>query len=328
MAIADTDPDTTPGHPEPRPDKTRRRRIGRGMRSVYKNRNDDGFNIMGFIVVMAATIIFGAIAWQPLTGVLDRTRTTTLNTNINTAAQLINRLYQDDATRLIDDADTTSGAPSTEVLRWLESESDALEWRGVWAVPAAADMDDTNTGSAFVRIQFIRDVGASDHATLVEAGGTRTTIAQTANIPVASPAAAPRVPWLRGNFYAARIRIYDGQNNWSCALIVPSANFDTYGGTNADTYTHVDPDTSGRVASTATGALTLQTAETLVTGIWFDTGDARTTSDGLHDCSPVDKSGTTTATEQAELPSLADGEWDITRNGVTPADVTLTRERP
>ena len=334
MAIADTDPDTTPGHPEPRPDKTRRRRIGRGMRGRHARRDDRGFNLIGILIGVAATAILGAIAWQTLPGVLDRTRTTTLNANINTAAQLLQRLYQDDPDRMTTDVgrtislNTIHGKPADAVLRWLESEADALRFSSDWAVvedEAAPDL---------VRIQFLLDENRKALlAGLVAADRAAVSSTQaTALAPVAEPdpitstaPRAPTVPWLTQNGYAVRIRISDGQENWACALIVPQASFEGYVGTNGDANTRVDPGSSGLV-QTGTGMLTTEDAETAVKGIWFDTGDEVDATNGLNDCSPVDDPTTSTDADQARLPATNTGIWTLSQG--TGLDLTLTRERP
>ena len=322
-------------HPQTDGPAAPKQRPRRRFRSVYRNRNDDGFNILGFLIVMVATVVVGAIAWRPMSGVIQRARTTTVNANISTAAQTVLRLYDEDFNRFasVDQTNATTiaaGVPQNPVLRWLETESDSLRWSSVWAVNAEEAEPD------LVRIQFIPDVTAATRAALV-ANGARPSgvIGQTAS--AATATAAPQVPWLAGNYRAARIRISDTSDNWACALIVFTPNFsDRYGaavgvtsGQNNTDNSHVDPLTSGRVTSAFADAVDLDTAATMVKGIWFDSGDSITTN-GLHDCSPVDVTDATdAATHHAELPDTGTGIWTLDRGGAsTDPDATLTRQRP
>ena len=181
--------------------------------------------------------------------------------------------------------EVTTGVPNSDLLTALVEDL-PFTWSATWALDATTDNDET------IHIQFLTDTGTS--GTLTEA----------------TAAVSPVVDWLLSDHRAVRLQAQNSDGAWACALIV------------------LRPDTPGaqaalplRYAGVVPTALPADTAgkkrtiDAWLGGIWYDSGDSpsSTAGDGLHNCSPVDKTNASPGVAKATLPE-APNAWEIEEN--------------
>ena len=294
-------------------------------------RDDSGVQLAELLVylVVVALIIGGGVI--VFTQVIGGAQESVLETNIQTAAELIRnpQIDLDNETQVGSSSVGADGVPSQAWLDAITARLSNLTFNTRWEMGA----DDANS---LIRVQFIVD----DTATLRDTSGAADTTAWAGGNPATAkltPSTAdaadgtnpPEVAWVNNDHSALRIHARDG-DRWACALIVLDADF----GYNARAagatagFDHIDVRTSHAGPATGThqlgtSALTIAQARNRVLGIWYDQGDTIGGDGGLHHCSPVH--GLTGSVDMAELPT-ANAQWDMRSvNTATVDDITMRR---
>ena len=196
-----------------------------------------------------------------------------------------------------------NGVPTGGLLTVLVEDL-PFTWDNGWVMA-------TNEGDETVYVQFL------ENDTLANA---------------ASPTATrpPVVDWLLDDFRAVRVQSQNSDGAWACALIVMRPNTPEFPASDLDRYFGgVSPPglpstiTATAPTSSTTGSQQVKrTVDAWMGGIWYDSGDAPTTGNGLENCSPVDDS-TSAAPTEVSLPGSPD-EWQISNNPPTGKAVTRT----
>ena len=247
----------------------------------------------GVVVTIVILSILAAIGGPPLWRLITDAREHKLNSNLQSAAQVMrDRLTLEPEWMGIHDATTnpdggvtaTTGAP-TDALLTVLVEDLPFTWHNTWNI-ASGDGDET------IKVQFLMD-------------GTSLAEVTAAGTP-------PTVDWLLDDGRAVRLQSQNDDGAWACALIV------------------MRPDTpsgaliAGRYATGVVIAPNKRTADAWIGGIWYDSGDAPSdAAGGLHNCSPVDKLGDASAAAKATLPG-SPNTWQIEDNKSTSPVVVRT----
>ena len=258
-------------------------------------------------------VILGGAALVGFSRFTASAREAVVDQNIVLAAQMLQRVYDENRSDLTSGVTATTGAASGLALDTLAARTDGLTWENNWDNISAADPADPTV----VRIEFINTNTAV--RTAAASATTRTTVAATVvtgAIPTDAPL-APAVSWIAAAGDAARIWIGDSDGNWVCALVVDRPNFDYVTTANP----RLDR-ASGTVTNAAAGATVVNAQEAAleIRGIWYDSGQRAdlTAASVLQDCSPVSDE----ANDKSRLPDGNDAGWDLVRSG---DDVELTR---
>ena len=297
--------------------------------SLRKERDSHGFSMISLAIGMLVFVVLAGLVFAAGTGLLGQAEETVQQNSIREFARAagsgtLHVLADDDAARISSNAlavttgASRDGAPSAAWLAALGVVFPGVTFDDDWdlvtgGVGGGALEDGT------IQVQFIvndstappasnlRNAADNPKAAAAEPAASGTN--RTAQAP--SSTTAPAVAWVGNDYSALRIQSRDG-DNWACALIVRTADFD-YTTSTAD---HIDPDTStiGTSANAgrgtgASGALTPQQALNSVLGVWYDSGDTITANSDDHHCSPVTRPGST-AFYMAALPA-ANGDWDL-----------------
>ena len=219
---------------------------------------------------------------------ITRARSTALSANIQTAAETVRNVIAIEPA-LVTNADITAAT----AVAANATPTDGLIARLTDDAPFQWEGGwDLVAGEAsnVIRMQLIHDHNANAAA------------AAAAGVP-------PTVDWLLTDWDAVRIHAQNEDGSWACALIV------------------LKPQTDGLSRSGA--ALTdaeVSLANAQLRGVWYDSGEAYTTANQVHHCSPVHAS-TAANVFDAPLPTDAN-TWTIPEGfGTVPASpaATLTR---
>ena len=258
------------------------------LNAKRKERNAHGFNYIQLIVGMIIFVALSRIVGPPAFRMITRARSTALSANIQTAAETVRNVIAIEPA-LVTNADITAAT----AVAANATPTDGLIARLTDDAPFQWEGGwDLVAGEAsnVIRMQLIHDHNANAAA------------AAAAGVP-------PTVDWLLTDWDAVRIHAQNEDGSWACALIV------------------LKPQTDGLSRSGA--ALTdaeVSLANAQLRGVWYDSGEAYTTANQVHHCSPVHAS-TSATVFAAPLPTDAN-TWTIPEGfGTVPASpaATLTR---
>ena len=274
---------------------------------------DLGVGVTGVVVTIIILGILAAVGGPPLFALIFDAREFKLENNVQEAAQVLHQRLTLSPDQMNDGvtggaASNTYGGPTQSLITDLVEDAPYV-WQNVWELDGL-DNDET------IRVQFLQE-GANAIPTLATATGNAT---------------PPVVDWLGSNYRAVRLHARNSDGRWACALIVVQAevpdrassvaSYQGYGtpGLNNGLNLVVATGVAAQPADLKRGNKRLVNA--WMNGIWYDSGDVITGTEGLHDCSPADANATTTT---ATLPESAQ-KWEIGEAGSTTAAVrTLTR---
>lgn len=273
------------------------------------SRNNKGIGPTGVVVTIIILAILAAVGGPPLFGLIFDAREFKLESNVREAAQIVQQRLTLEPDWMGTDGFASNGVPEEALLVAL-TEDAPYDWETAWAL---GTNDDDNT----IRIQAVR-AGRTSASPPVPA------------LAAAATAAPPAVDWLAQNGGAVRVHARNADGRWACALVVvrPTPNMHElwdvarYHNQSAGTVNGLTI-VSTTDAPTAVTPMPSADAQIInqrlmnawLSGIWYDSGDVVSADNGLHDCSPVDDTGTT-GTIKATLPTSA-SEWNIEQKGAT-----------
>ena len=274
--------------------------------------------------------IFGGVALIGFNRFVASARETVVDQNIVTAAQALQRAYDEERSDLTSGAVVTTGAAIGLALDLLAARTDGLTWENDWGnISDANPADPTVVRIEFIETDYRRDgaTNAARSAARVLTPASAVDALITGTVADDSPAAAPEVAWIATRADAACIWLGDGDGNWACALIVDRPNFD-YVNTNNP---RLNRGSAGATSSpfgsppvlTWLGFVTPQEAALEIRGIWYNSGQRTdlTAASVLHDCSPVSEE---TANDKSRLPDGNEGGWDLSRGAGAAVELTRT----
>lgn len=245
-------------------------------------RRDIGFSMIQLVVAMVIVGILTAIAGPPLWDQVFGARERALKSNVQSAAEVIQTTLTGNPD-LVAGLNTTTGEPSTAALEAFTGGL-PVNWIGnVWPLPGTAVQDD-------IYVQFLLD-------------GTVT--------PPAASTQAPQVPWLSRNGGAIRIHARNSDGAWACALVVLQPSISAAG----SGYTP-DPARTATASTTTTVAVTASGGTANIRGVWYDSGPAVDSTNGLHHCSPVAVAAAVAGTANLTPLPVAATEWQIPQGTV------------
>lgn len=263
---------------------------------------DVGVGLTGVIVSIVILGILAAIGGPPLFSLIFDAREHKLENNVREAAQIVQqRLTLEPEWMTVTSGtrqgiqNATDGLP-TDALSLTFVEDAPYTWANdQWAF-TGTDTDET------IRVQFL------DKET-------------KANIAAASAAVPPKVDWIGNDWKAVRLHARNSDGRWACALIVVQAQVDGAEAGDAARYAGSKPTAMVASASIsdADKRANARLAKAWISGIWYDSGDVVTDSNGLHDCSPVDVQSSANKATLPEGPSV----WKIEQAG---SSTTVVRE--
>ena len=258
---------------------------------------DIGFSMIQLVVAMVIVGVLTAIAGPPLWDQVFGARERALKSNVQSAAEVIQTTLTS-SPDLVDGLDATTGAPATAAseaftaglpVNWLSDQ---------WDFKGTDSQDD-------MRVQFILKNATVD-APVDQATGTE----------------APEVPWLARSGGAVRVHARNSDGAWACALVVLQPSIPAAG--NGFTPATARPTTA---VSTTTTPVTASAGTANIRGVWYDSGTAVGSDDGLNNCSPVAVAAAIAGSDEAPLPVSAT-EWQVPQGsavGILSDDAYLTR---
>ena len=239
---------------------------------------DFGVGVTGVVVTIVILGILAAIGGPPLWRLITDAREHKLNSNLQSAAQVLRDRLTLEPERMTDDV--TAGVPDSDLLTVLVEDL-PFTWEDSWDLTTASD-DET------IHVQFLDDVATSAVAPPTTAG------------------LAPKVDWLLSVHRAVRVQSQNSDGAWACALIVMRADTAQAEAAKPSRYSKAGAP-SGLTVNTEEAK---RTTDAWVGGIWYDGGDSPTANDGLENCSPVWDDTTAANNDTANLPAGAN-DWDI-----------------
>ena len=169
-------------------------------RNDEDNRNDEGFSLVELVVVMGIIAALSVLAFVVFTNILGDARGTSLNANIQTAAQALQLEGSLRPNILTDDNLLRDAMSDRTTLAWVADDAGGVQDWGLTATTNAAVQVQAGGHSAD-RVWFQR----------LRTGPTYEN---------AAAAVAPNVLWAPRNGSAVRLLIRNNENEWRCALVV------------------------------------------------------------------------------------------------------------